>query len=480
MRVILLIAMLVGVASSQSALTQEVETELTRYTISMSGKRVAHIRISHTLASNFVRINHRTASDGVKLDDFISNATISGAHGKSEMKSEGKGKWSTAPASIGDRVVIDYDLSLDHGNHKWDFGREEVGFALGDGAYLVSRCTLLADYGAPKRAIEIKFDADDSAAPWSLIEKNLWRAADLPSLLNNGFTFGRGFGRFVSKTPEGNVTFIYDPASTDLARQASEDIAPALKHTTAIFGDFPVSNYHIFLFENDRPEGGAFTDSFAMLHPVPAQRVDAILWRQGFIHEINHLWVGHKIRQAVGADIEWFKEGVADYLAIKTMWKLGYIDTNELESKLENLMRRHTLGVFMSQGKVALTEAGSNKSQNKMIIYGSGATWAFMLDVEMSAKQGPGAFEAMLADLYANSEKPYTQERLMKRINATSNGAAGRFLKKFDRNLMPTAFPDMIEPYGMEMAFMVPDMFYLDLNPSDDESFLPAFLRESK
>ena len=180
-----------------------------------------------------------------------------------------------------------------------------------------------------------------------------------------------------------------------------------------------------------------------------------------------------------GADIEWFKEGVADYLAIKTMWKLGYITVPELADKLENLMRRHTLGVLMSRGQVALTEAGANKSENKMIIYGSGGTLAFMLDVEMAAKQGPGAFERMLADLYQHSDESYTQERLMKRIDAFSDGVASLLLAKFDRGLLPMAFPDMVEPYGMEIAFMMPDMFELDLNPRrcDDNDCLPAFLR---
>ena len=78
--------------------------------------------------------------------------------------------------------------------------------------------------------------------------------------------------------------------------------------------------------------------------------------------------------------------------------------------------------------------------------------------------------------------KPRSCERLMKRINATSDGAAGRLLAQFDRNLMPMAFPGMLEPYGMEIAFMIPDMFELDLNPrqGEGENSLPAFLREVK
>ena len=88
----------------------------------------------------------------------------------------------------------------------------------------------------------------------------------------------------------------------------------------------------------------------------------------------------------------------------------------------------------------------------------------------------------MLADLYAHSEEAYTVERLMERINAFSEGAAGRLLAQFDRGLMPMAFPGMIEPYGMEMAFMIPDMFEIDLNPRqcEEADCLPAFLREAE
>ncbi len=488
MRVRLFLALVAGASLSSPAFTYEPEGasgtrgELTRYTIGMAREGVAHIQIDHTLANGVVYIRHSTAADGTTTDDFISNATISGTHGTAPMEPLGNGGWSTSAAAIGDRVLIEYDLRLGHGDHAWAHGREEIGFKLGDGAFLVSRTTLLADYGDQNSPIEVAFDAEDSAAPWTPIGHNLWRADDLDSFLNNCFTFGSGFGRFIAETEQGNVTFIHDEASTDLAKQAARDIAPALQHITAIFGSFPASNFHIFLFENDHPEGGAYDDSFAMLHPVPAQQVDALLWRQGFIHEINHLWVGHAIRPANQADIEWFKEGVADYLAIKTMWKLGYLEDHTLEGKLANLMRRHTLGVFMSRGQVGLTEAGANKSENMMIIYGSGATWSFMLDVEMAAHQGPGAFERMLRDLYEHSEKPYTQARLMERINVTSNGAAGRLLAQFERNLMPMAFPAMLEPYGMELAFMIPDMFELDLNPRrlTGVDRLPAFLRDAE
>lgn len=481
---ILLLSFLLN-EGSVSALVQDRAKEngdQIAYTIGLTKKGVVHVKIEKTLKSDALVMAHYQASNGASNDEFISNAVVATAKDVSEMEYMGRGRWSTSPAKAGDQVTIEYDLSLELGHLPWPNGREEIGFAVGDGAFLVSRATMLADYGDSEQEIKIKFECIDSAAPWQQVKKNQWLAKNLDAFHNNCFAFGSKFGRKVAETKQGQVTFIHDAESTELANQAAKDIAPALEHTTSIFGSFPVSNYHIFLFHHVHPEGAAFNDSFAMLHPAPIQDVDALIWRHGFIHEINHLWVGRRIRPAPGEDIEWFKEGVADYLAIKTMWQLGYVDIREFESKLENLMRRHTMGLFMSGGKVPLIKAGANKSKNKLIIYGSGGTWAFMLDVEMSAKQGVGAFEKMLADLYENSEAPYTHERLMARMNKTSEGAAGRLLGQFNRNLMPTSFPDLLEPYGIELGFMMPDMFELDLNStaSDRNEDLPAFIRQPK
>ncbi len=161
------------------------------------------------------------------------------------------------------------------------------------------------------------------------------------------------------------------------------------------------------------------------------------------------------------------------------MWRLRYINDAELANKLENLMRRHTMGLLLSEGKVQLSNAGANKAQNRMTIYGGGLTLAFLLDAKMSAEQKPGAFEGMLASLYANSEEPYTQQRLLASLDEATNGAVSELLEQFDKGVMPMQIAEMLEPYGVEMAFMIPDMFALDLNPQNCKrsACKPACLR---
>lgn len=473
------LALLAASACSTAGRAQTCPETPTRYVIAMPEPDVARVDIDLTLASPYLNIAAFTSEDGATTDSFIENATIRVDGRTTPLEAVGGGAWLVGEERIGTRAHIAYDLALHQGRHAWPFGAEEIGLAFDGGAYLVSRASLMADYGAPDCPVEITFETPQSATPWAVLAPNQYRADSVDAFHNNAFAFGSEFRRFSADTEAGRVVFVSDAGAAALAQEAAHDTAAIVTELTALFGGFPTSNYHIFLFTNDRPEGGAFHDSFAMLHPSPAQPVDALIWRQGFIHEVIHLWLGHSVRPAPGADIEWFKEGFTDYLAIKMLWRMGYIDDNALAEKLEQLMRRHSFGVLMSQGQVRLTEAGAQKAQNRMIIYGSGATLALLLDAEMSERHGPGAFEAMLADLYANAAEPYTSERLLSALNAASEGAAGRLVALFDAGLSPTELPALIEPYGIDMAFMIPDMFELDLHCSDS-GCAPAFLKESE
>lgn len=479
MRVLSAFIVSTNLFTSVPAFAQNCPETPTKYTISLPSPEKAHIEIDTTVASKFLVMAGFVAKDGAAAPDFVETVKIAGAGKEVTLQHGGNGAFPITDFEIGEKAKVSYDLRLDHGNHAWDFGKEEIGTRIENGAYLVSRVTMLADYGAAGCPIDVEFKTSDSAAPWTVTGKNQYRAESLDAFHNNAFAFGDHIGRFTAETPQGRVTFIHDRASKALAKRAAEDTSRMTAHLATIFGGFPASNYHIFLLENDHPEGGAFKDSFAMLHPSPAQDVDSLIWRHGFLHEIIHLWLGLSIRPAEGADIEWFKEGFTDYLAVKTLWRLGYLNDLELAEKLENLIRRHVMGFFISQGQVKLSEAGAQKAENRMIIYGGGATLAFMLDVKMSADQKPGAFENMLATMYANSKNPYTEYSLLTALNEATDNYAGELLNQFDEGMLPMQIAPMLEAYGLEMAFMVPDMYQLDLSPQNctRSRCKPAFLQ---
>jgi len=164
MRARILLAALLLVITATAAHSQDCP-QITRYTISTADNGTAHFKIELTLMGEMMSIITKASEEGKRTEDFVLNPTITGSHGTSEMASLGNGDWDIAPAKIGDRVTVEYDLLLEHGNYTWDMGKEEIGFALGDGAFLIGRMTVMADYTARSCPVEVKFEAKDSAAP---------------------------------------------------------------------------------------------------------------------------------------------------------------------------------------------------------------------------------------------------------------------------------------------------------------------------
>ena len=465
---------------SNPLLADSCPSEISQYTIApMAGEKLK-VTLEHELRSDKLYIMPKSSQSGMSLDEFISNARLSTSEGEAyEISSSGKGKWEIDDAPKGERIKLEYDLNMSHGDHKWNMGGEEIGFAFNGGFYLVARTMLLADFNAADCPTRIKFNFKNVSAPFKQVSENNFEAPSLKELWNNAYAFGDKFGiRSIEPSKDTKIDFVYDEKSADLAQQASKDIKPILEHLTKLFGGMPAQNYNIYLWSGEHTEGGAFDNSFAMLHPSPVKSLDALIWRHGFVHELIHLWVGHGIRQANNSDIEWFKEGVTDYLALKTLWKLGYLTETQLSEKLANIMRRHTMGLWMSQGKVQLTSAGSDKNKNKMIIYGSGAVFALFMDVHMDSNVGSGSFELMLRSLYEESGKAYTKERLIASLDKHSDGFASQLLAKLDKGMMPTEFANYLNPYGIELSLMMPDMFYLDLSSSGDKSIKSLFSKD--
>ena len=98
------------------------------------------------------------------------------------------------------------------------------------------------------------------------------------------------------------------------------------------------------------------------------------------IHETFHLWNGRGL--VPGEQMEWFKEGVTEYLSIVIQARTSSLPRSIIEKKIETAYRRHFLAAVMGQ-PVSLQEAGNNKNQNRMKIYGMGTLMAMILDIEI-------------------------------------------------------------------------------------------------
>lgn len=407
--------------------------------------------------------DQQTADRSGSAADFIKNAVEVTPYGNVPLTYVGDGTWKSSRGASETPVTIRYDLVPGHDEYEWPDGKEEIAYRFDENYFFVGRRALLANYNLTSCSPTIAFNLPADwkvAAPWPTSAPHVFQPEDLSRMNVNGFAVGPDLQTFKSTFGDaGEVTFVYEKSVTGVAKLAASDMNKVVDRYTSIFGGAAGSRYMIFMTSDSATDGGAYRDSFAMRFKTPVRTADGIIWRFGFAHETLHLWMGQTIRPADG-DIEWFKEGFTDYITAKALYAEGIIDGNDYERKLETMIGRYVMAL-VSGGPMSLVEAGHNKKQNRMTVYGGGAVVAMMLDAEMAAQNGSGAFEAILADLFAGSGETYTQERLMSVLDAHSDGRASQILAEVDQGLSPFAMADQLDASGIALSVFTPEEMYV-------------------
>lgn len=403
----------------------------------------------------------------------IRELTAFDAAGKEiEISYKGEGAWNVQEGA----ARITYQIVVDHDQVEWPYGADEVGHPFGGGYYFAGTTFFVGPYAQPTTCpVQVTFDVPEGwtlTAPWATggLEG---LAQSIVDLGDNGFAIGP----FLPSTQKvGGLTLnsVYDiRLAKDVQPYVSSLLDVLLPAYTDYFGGAPAANYSTFHFGYASSDGSAFSRSFTMQYEYPLNLVERPLWAHGLAHETMHLWTG--VVERVDHEIEWFTEGFTDYLAIKHLYREGYLDDEGLRSELAGLVTRHQLGKRMSQG-TSLRDAGANKGQNWFLIYGSGALIALILDADMSTTE-PGSFDAMMAELYGQGEQPYDFERLIEFLNAHSNGRAIEVFNAVDGGLRPNEINRQLSPAGIGVAGMLDRTFIsFEGNCRKSKGCAPKFL----
>lgn len=123
---------------------------------------------------------------------------------------------------------------------------------------------------------------------------------------------------------------------------------------------------------------------------------------------------------------------------------------------IEGQVRRFFLGRIAS-GEIGLSEAGQEKQQNRQLVYGGGALFHMILDAELTARHGAGAYEALLRDLYENSHTGWSLETLLAFLDERSEGSASEIYSFLNAPFDYQAVLDRMSGYGLSVAAFGPD-----------------------
>lgn len=451
-----------------------------QYTLKPTGKNRFSVELSIKTDVEILGIaSRRDQSRSIRTDDFIENVRQVLKNGSEKaLAHNGEGNWSiedTTPP-----LVVRYDIQAGHDRYQWRNGKEEIAYTFDDAFFFTGWSALLGDYANVECPALVAFDLPDGwevAAPWEKIQKNLFRANSVLDLQKNGFALGPDLATFTADAGGSNLTIIYEKVVEDIAKTAARDADAIFRFYERVYGSGAGKDYHIFMVSDEGSDGGAFESSFAQRFSLPSHVADERGWRHVFAHEIGHLWNGIALRPETPSELEWFKEGFTDYLTAKGMYQLGIIDQRQLEDKIASIIRRYYLSLS-TKGPQSLIEAGANKQDNRMLIYGGGATVALLLDAALDQTIGKGAFEASLARVFSHKGTPYSLGQLMNLLDDDSRGMASQILSDVNQGIFPGDMKSRLSRYGIALGFLAPEEIYISFIACEenDERCIPRFL----
>ena len=392
--------------------------------------------------------------------DFISDLHALTASGERvELDYQGYGTWSVPEARRDDVVRIRYGLEADHDRAVWNIGKEEIAYRFDDGFYFVGSAVIVADYSWTDCDFEIAMDVPagwSSVAGWSTQDGETFRAGDLRELLRNILVTGPDLQPHYAEFEGMRVTILEQAELRQNGEVFQTLLEDSIGRYVEIFGSAPVDRYLVVFGDDPGTDGGAFANSFGQRMPAPARMGEKLMWGRILAHEALHTWLGHAIHSANGWDLQWFSEGGTDYLTGKTLYRSGQIDAQEMLFIIEGQIRRFFLGRIAS-GDIGLSEAGREKQQNRQLVYGGGALFHMMLDAELTARHGAGAYEALLRDLYENSHTGWSLETMLAFLDERSEGLASEIYAFLNAPFDHQAVLGRLNGFGLSVAAFGPD-----------------------
>lgn len=367
----------------------------------------------------------------------------------------------------GQRIRVAYTVRLEHDNHPWPAGMEEVSYRTDEGLMATGASLFFADGDAPVQApIEVDFDLPrgwQARTPWTNAgEGDRFRVDSRRELLSNALFLGTAHSEsFDAGGVE--LTLVLGKRYRKSAPLFVDLLRTQLASYAELFGGPPLSKrYLVIINEHESGDGGAFASSFSQFIQGDADERNRVIWGYVMAHELLHFWNGLSLVPTDSRE-EWFKEGVTDYLTIVTLARNGWLDEDLLFKRLENVPRRYLIARFAQGLRMSVRDAGKDKQPNRQLVYGGGSLAALALDVALRERSGEkvGLPEFMRA-LHAEFGRPGKTYGLqdLERIARSLTGSD--FSGFFAETVGSESYFDIRPSYaalGLRMDSFVEEMF---------------------
>jgi predicted metalloprotease with PDZ domain len=333
-------------------------------------------------------------------------------------------------------VEVRYRVDFAFGRRQWEAGNEQVAYAGDDVVYTTGLPLFLLGDDGPARVTMRVPTGWRVASPLPRDGEALsFSASNHSSLLENTWVIGDAFVRdFAAGSFTVTIALLGDMrAGADVLADAFGRIVPRY---TALAAPPDGSRYMFVVFPGPE-DGESFRDSFAVTTVHPPTVRNRIVWGNHLSHELLHYWMGHLLAPSTEAEdsLQWFIEGVTEYIANKTLFRQGLLS----EVDYMNLLGRR-LGVYELTRvnpnfmEVSPAAAGAQKWRNRPLVYDGGASIGLCLDARIARGSGGArGIEDVVRALLARHRDgtPFTLQEVVDESSAAAGVDFSDFFSRY-------------------------------------------------
>jgi predicted metalloprotease with PDZ domain len=415
------------------------------YTLSIdkNDPKLAKVEVSFVPKDDILYMNPGGNQLPKRWATFVHNLKVSDEKGNAVLVEElPDAKWKMDLRQK-QKVILSYEIKLDHENYKWSGGIDGVAFARDWGVFYAGR-TLLIFNGEGWKNINVEFKIPENwkvTTPWEIVKNkaNSFRVNNL-SQLANSLIFAGTHEEVSVKRKNFELVFALGGDEVIAEKEEFKNLAEGvLDYYIDLMGGVPnpapdnkFKKAVVIINTADATDEEVIGNNISILVEKNGDKTSKMFSRFIFAHEFFHLWNG-KSFSPVNDETEWFKEGFTNYYTLKALHYVGFLNDKSYLEVLSSLFYQRYVnddGV----GKISMTK-GEEKHDHWGLIYSGGMFIGITQDMIIrKATNNRKSLDDLMKYLfkkYGGSKKEYDLKEIQQKMSELSGKDQTDFYKDY-------------------------------------------------
>ncbi len=394
---------------------------------------VAKVKVEFTPIDSILFMDHGANHLEKRWATFIHNIKAVDNEGEPVRLEEIAGAEWKIHSPLQEKIVLTYDVHLDHEDYEWDGGIDGIAYTTDLGVFYTGR-TLFLMNGKERKDIKVDFQLPENwkvTTPWA----GNGNAASTYEVRNNtdlanAMIFAGTHKEIALKREDFEFVFALGSPEIIADEAIYKDLAEGvLDYYIDLMGgiprpspDDPFNKMVVVISSHPSiTDGEVIGNNISILIQKDADQFSRTISRFIFAHELFHLWNG-KSFSPDSDNAEWFKEGLTNYYTLKALHQVSFLTDASYLDFLGNFFykRYHDdPGV----GKISMAN-GEEKHDHWGLVYGGGMLVGIAQDMIIrNATNNEKSMDDLMRNLYAqygNTNDYYSLEELQNMMSELS------------------------------------------------------------